>query len=167
MPTYTCAVLTVSDKGSRNERQDTSGPALCEMLLAQGYTVAAQSMVPDRIEAIQGAVRLWIDEQGIDLVVSTGGTGVAPTDVTPEAVRPLFDKEVPGMAEAMRQQSLMKTPHAMLSRGVAGIRGKGLIITLPGSQRAATENLAVVLPALHHAIAKIKGDPADCAEQSA
>ncbi|MFZ5762797.1 MAG: MogA/MoaB family molybdenum cofactor biosynthesis protein [Thermodesulfobacteriota bacterium] len=167
MPTYTCAVLTVSDKGSRNERQDTSGPALCEMLLAQGYTVAAQSMVPDRIEAIQGAVRLWIDEQGIDLVVSTGGTGVAPTDVTPEAVRPLFDKEVPGMAEAMRQQSLMKTPHAMLSRGVAGIRGKSLIITLPGSQRAATENLAVVLPALHHAIAKIKGDPADCAEQSA
>ena len=167
MPTYTCAVLTVSDKGSRGERQDTSGPALCEMLSGHGYTVAAQSMVPDRIEAIQGAVRLWIDEQGIDLVVSTGGTGVAPTDVTPEAVRPLFDKEVPGMAEAMRQQSLMKTPHAMLSRGVAGIRGKSLIITLPGSQRAATENLAVVLPALHHAIAKIKGDPADCAEQSA
>lgn len=167
MPPYTCAVLTVSDKGSRNERQDTSGPALCEMLLTQGYTVAAQSIVPDQIEAIQGAMRTWIDQQGIDLVVSTGGTGVAPTDVTPEAVRPLFDKEVPGMAEAMRQQSLLKTPNAMLSRGVAGIRGKSLIITLPGSQRAATENLAVVLPALAHAIAKIKGDPADCAEQSA
>lgn len=162
MPTYTCAVLTISDKGSRGERQDTSGPALCEMLLAQGYTVTAQVMVPDQIEAIQEAMRLWIDQQEIDLVVSTGGTGVAPTDVTPEAVRPLLDREIPGIPEAMRQQSLLKTPNAMLSRGVAGIRGQSLIITLPGSQRAASENLAVVLPALHHAIAKIKGDPADC-----
>lgn len=164
MPPYTCAVLTVSDKGSRNERQDTSGPALREMLLSHGYTVAAHAIVPDRIEAIQQTMRLWIDQQGIDLIVSTGGTGVAPTDVTPEAVRPLFDKEVPGMAEAMRQQSLLKTPNAMLSRGVAGIRTKSLIITLPGSQKAACENLAVVLPALNHAIAKIKGDPADCAQ---
>ena len=166
MPPYTCAVLTISDKGHRGERQDTSGPALREMLTSHGYAIAAHAIVPDRIEAIQQSLRIWIDQQRIDLIVSTGGTGVAPTDVTPEAVKSLFDREIPGIAEAMRQQSLLKTPNAMLSRGVAGIRGQSLIITLPGSRKAATENLTVALPALAHAIAKIKGDPADCAQHS-
>jgi molybdenum cofactor synthesis domain-containing protein len=164
MTPYTCAVLTISDKGHRGERQDTSGPALREMLTSHGYAIAAHAIVPDRIDAIQEAMVDYIDKQGIDLIISTGGTGVAPTDVTPEAVKSLFDREIPGIAEAMRQQSLLKTPNAMLSRGVAGIRRQSLIITLPGSQKAATENLGAVLPALAHAIAKIKGDPADCAQ---
>ena len=167
MPPYTCAVLTVSDKGSRGERQDTSGPALQEVLTAHHFTVAATAIVPDRIDAIQETLLAWIDQQAIDLVVTTGGTGVAPTDVTPEATRPLLRCEIPGMAEAMRRNSMELTPHAMLSRALTGIRHQSLIINLPGSRKAALENLAVVLPALSHAIAKIKGDPADCGSPGA
>lgn len=161
-PSYTCGILTVSDKGSRGERQDTSGPALVKILTEQGFTVTASHIVPDRQEAIQETVRRWVDEEGVDLVISTGGTGVSPSDVTPEATRPLLDKEIPGIGEAMRQASLLKTANAMLSRGIAGIRKESLIINLPGSEKAARENIAAVLPTLAHAIYKIKGGMKDC-----
>ncbi len=162
MPGYGCGILTVSDKGSRGERQDTSGPALREILAGAGFTVQAYEVVADREEAIAAVLVRWVDELGIDLVVTTGGTGVSPTDVTPEATRPLLHRELPGMAEAMRQASLAKTPNAMLSRGLAGIRAESLIINLPGSERAARENIAVVLPALGHALYKLKGGARDC-----
>ena len=162
MAPYTCAVLTISDKGSRGERQDTSGPALQELLTAHHFTVAAAAVVPDQIDVIQQALLAFIDQQGIDLIVTTGGTGVAPSDVTPEATRLMLHRDIPGIPEAMRSQSLAHTPHAMLSRGIAGSRHQSLIINLPGSKKAALENLAVVLPALPHALAKLKGDPADC-----
>ncbi|MDH4322051.1 MAG: MogA/MoaB family molybdenum cofactor biosynthesis protein [Desulfobulbaceae bacterium] len=163
---YTCGILTVSDKGSRGERQDTSGPCLREILTRQGFTVTAYHIVADQVEAIQEIMRRWVDEEGIDLVVSTGGTGVSPSDVTPEATRPLLDREIPGIGEAMRQTSLLKTPNAMLSRGIAGIRKASLIINLPGSEKAARENIAAVLPTLAHAIYKINGGMKDCSPTS-
>ncbi|MDH3359618.1 MAG: MogA/MoaB family molybdenum cofactor biosynthesis protein [Desulfobulbaceae bacterium] len=160
--TYTCGILTISDKGSRGEREDTSGPCLQEILKEQGFTVAAYTIVPDQEKEIQETMRRWIDEEGIDLVISTGGTGVSPSDQTPEATRPLLDREIPGIGEAMRQASLLKTPNAMLSRGIAGIRKASLIINLPGSEKAARENITAVLPTLAHAIYKIKGGMKDC-----
>jgi molybdopterin adenylyltransferase len=162
MKNYTCAVLTTSDKGSRGEREDTSGPALMEILAARGFTVAAHELVPDRIEDIQRVLLAWIDDRQIDLVVTTGGTGLAPSDVTPEATRPLLEREIPGMAEAMRAASFTKTPHAVMARGLTGSRGQSLIINLPGSRRAALENIEVLLPALPHALDKIKGSTEDC-----
>ena len=163
---YTCGILTISDKGSRGEREDTSGPCLQEILAEQGFTVAAYKIVPDQEKEIQETMRQWVDNERIDLVVSTGGTGVSPSDVTPEATRPLLDKEIPGIGEAMRQASLLKTPNAMLSRGIAGIRKTSLIINLPGSERAARENITAVLPTLAHAIYKIKGGMKDCGSTS-
>lgn len=162
MSQYSCAVLTTSDKGSRGEREDTSGPALRELLTANGFKVATHELVPDRIEDIQRVLTDWIDKRRIDLVVSTGGTGLAPTDVTPEATRPLLEREVPGMAEAMRAASFSKTPHAVMSRGLTGTRGESLIINLPGSRKAALENIEVLLPTLTHALDKIKGSTEDC-----
>ncbi len=159
---FTCAVLTVSDKGAAGQRRDTAGPAVAEMLADQGLTVAATGMVADDEASIRQALCRWIDEQGIDFVVTVGGTGVAPRDVTPEATRAVLHREVPGLAEAMRRASCEKTPHAMLSRGLAGIRGRSLVVNLPGSEKAARENLAVLLPALAHCLAKIKGSAADC-----
>jgi molybdopterin adenylyltransferase len=161
--TYTCGVLTVSDKGARGEREDTAGPLLERLLAENGFRPAAYAVVPDEVEAIGEKVCDWIDRQAIDLVVTAGGTGLSPRDVTPEAVRPLLDREIPGMAEAMRLASMQKTPHAMLSRGVAGSRGRSLIVTLPGSAKAARENLEAVLPALAHALYKLQGGEKDCA----
>ncbi len=161
-PPYSCAILTVSDKGSRGERQDTSGPGLKKILIEQGFEVRAYQIVPDQMEMIQEAMRRWVDDEGIDLIVSTGGTGVSPSDVTPEATRPLLDREIPGIGEAMRQASMLKTANAMLSRGIAGTRKASLIINLPGSEKAARENIAAVLPTLAHAIYKIKGGMKDC-----
>ncbi|MCF6290035.1 MAG: MogA/MoaB family molybdenum cofactor biosynthesis protein [Desulfobacterales bacterium] len=152
----------MSDKGSQGKRRDSSGPAIVEMLEATGLAVIATAIVPDREETIRETLVQWVDHLGLDLVVTTGGTGVAVSDVTPEATRKVLDREVPGISEAMRGASLQKTPHAMLSRGLAGIRKTCLIINLPGSERAARENLAVVLAALPHALAKIRGDEADC-----
>ncbi len=162
MTSYSCAVLTTSDRGSRGERTDTSGPALRELLTAQGFRVAAHDLVPDRIEEIRRVILAWVDIQKIDLVVITGGTGLTPRDVTPEATRPVLDREIPGMAEAMRAASLRQTPHAMMSRGVTGSRGQSLIINLPGSRKAALENIKVLLPCLAHALDKIKGSTEDC-----
>lgn len=153
----------MSDKGARGEREDESGPMLQEMLKDEGYQLRAYQIVPDQIDTITATLKRWVDQEAIDLILTTGGTGVSPTDLTPEAMRNVIDKEIPGMAEAMRAASLLKTPHAVLSRAMAGIRGKSLIINLPGSKRAARENITVLLPALAHALDKIKGDNCDCA----
>lgn len=158
------AVLTISDKGAAGERIDTSGPRVVQVLAEIDAEVEHLEIVPDELPLIEQALRRCADEIGLDLVVTTGGTGVAPRDITPEATRAVLDREIPGMAEAMRMESLRKTPHAMISRALAGVRGRCLIINLPGSPRGAEENLRVVLPALLHAIAKIKGDPSDCAQ---
>jgi len=160
---FSCAVLTMSDKGSRGEREDESGLMLQEMLRDEGYQLRAYKIVPDQIEVIAATLMEWVDHDKIDLILTTGGTGVSPTDLTPEAMRKVIEKEVPGMAEAMRAASLLKTPHAVLSRSMAGIRGTSLIINLPGSKRAAMENIVVLLPALPHALDKIKGSTSDCA----
>ena len=124
--------------------------------------MVAYKIVPDEIAIIRETIRAWADEEKIDLILSTGGTGVSPSDLTPEATRPILDREIPGIGEAMRQASLQKTPNAILSRGIAGIRKNSLIINLPGSKKAARENLEAVLPALAHAIYKIKGGSKDC-----
>lgn len=162
MTSYTGGILTISDKGSRGEREDTSGPQLQAMLSEQGFAVVAYAIVPDEIASIRDTLRAWVDEQEIDLILSTGGTGVSPSDLTPEATRAILDREIPGIGEAMRLASLQKTPNAILSRGIAGIRKQSLIINLPGSKKAARENLEAVLPALQHAIYKIKGGSKDC-----
>jgi molybdopterin adenylyltransferase len=157
------AILTVSDKGSRGERIDQSGPALAVWLHERGVDVAGNLMVPDEQDAIAKILELWSDSGDADLILTTGGTGVAPRDVTPEATLRVLDREVPGFAEAMRAASLAKTPHAMLSRAVCGIRNRTLILNLPGSPAAAVENLEAVWPAVPHAIRKLQGDTEDCA----
>lgn len=159
----TFAVLTLSDKGSRGEREDTSGPYLVDRLQQEGYRLKSYTIIPDEMEMIVRTLIDLVDRQGITLIVTTGGTGVAPTDVTPEAMLQVIEKEVPGMAEAMRAASLLKTPNAVLSRGKVGIRRQSLIVNLPGSLKAARENLEVILPVLRHALEKICGGTADCA----
>lgn len=158
----TGGVITVSDKGSRGERIDLSGREVIRMLTDLDIRITDYEIVPDEKEAIRGKIREYSDTKKLDLVVTTGGTGVSPRDVTPDATLEVLEKELPGMAEAMRRESLKKTPHAMISRAVAGVRGQSLIVNLPGSPRGACENLAVILPALRHAIEKIKGDESDC-----
>lgn len=162
---YTFGVLTLSDKASRGEREDTSGPMLCALLRGEGYVQVEYAVIPDRLELIVEYLLAWVDEKNIDLVLTTGGTGMAPTDVTPEATVQVVQRPVPGIAEAMRQASLAKTPNAVLSRGVAGIRGTSLIINLPGSLKAARENIEAVLAALPHALYKLKGGTEDCGGQ--
>ena len=159
---FTFAVLTVSDKGSQGEREDTSGANLKNIFTEQGYRLAAYDIVPDQAAVIENTLVKWVDQLGVDLIITTGGTGVSPSDVTPEATRKVIDKEIPGMAEAMRQASLLKTPHAVLSRGIAGIKKESLIINLPGSKKAAAENIASVRAAIPHALEKIKGSQVDC-----
>ncbi len=159
---YTFGVLTLSDKGSRGEREDTSGMMLCDLLRSEGYVQQEYEVIADQADLITDRLSSWVDEKEIDLILTTGGTGVAPSDVTPEATLSVIEKQVPGIAEAMRAASLQVTVNAVLSRGVAGIRGNSLIINLPGSKKAARENLEAVLPALQHALYKVKGGKADC-----
>lgn len=156
------AIITLSDKGSKGEREDESGIAIREIVASIGADVLHYEVLPDERPLIVASLSRLADSGTIDLIVTTGGTGVASRDVTPEATRDVIERELPGMAEAMRAESLKKTPHAMISRAVAGIRKQTLIVNLPGSPRAVRENLAVILPALIHAIDKIKGDPSDC-----
>ncbi len=159
---YSCAVVTMSDKGAAGKREDTSGAALQQLLSAQGYILKEYKIVPDQEEVIVETLIDLVDNCGIDLIVTTGGTGVSPTDVTPEAMSRVLEREIPGMAEAMRAESFKKTVHSVISRGKAGIRKESLIINLPGSKKAAVENIEVLLPALPHALEKIKGEPGDC-----
>ena len=159
----TVAVLTLSDKGSKGEREDASGPMIREMLKGIDAEVKYYDILPDEKELIKGK----LIEYGklVDLVLTTGGTGLGPRDVTPEATIEVIDRQIPGIAEAMRIEGLKKTRRAMLSRAVAGVRGKTLIINLPGSPKAVKENLEIILGVLPHAIEKIKGDTSECATQ--
>jgi molybdopterin adenylyltransferase len=156
------SVITISDKGFRGEREDKSGPEITMMLRDIGLNIVETKIIPDEKDQIIKTLIDFADIKGIDLIITTGGTGVSPRDVTPDATLEVIDKEVPGMAEAMRRASVVKTPHAMISRAVVGIRGNSLIVNLPGSPKAARENLAVILPALKHAVEKIRGDDAEC-----
>ncbi len=160
---YRAGILTVSDRGARGEREDVSGKVIAEMLAGVSIEVAAYDIVPDEEDRIAAKIIEFVDVRNLDLVITTGGTGVSPRDVTPDATRRVMDREITGMAEAMRQESARKTPHAMLSRAVAVIRRQSLIINLPGSPKGALENLQAVLPALEHALEKIKGSERECA----
>ena len=153
-------ILTLSDRSSRGERQDSSGPALAGFIQTQGWSVARQSLLPDDESSIREILTTWSDSGDLDVILTTGGTGFSPRDVTPEATRAVLDREAPGLAEAMRAASLKITPHAMLSRIVTGIRGKTLIVNLPGSPKGAVENLQVLIPVLPHAVQLLREDPA-------
>lgn len=159
---FSCAVVTMSDKGAAGLRDDTSGKTLQKILKDEGYILLEYLIIPDKKHIIIKTIKNLIDAKAIDLIVTTGGTGVSPTDVTPEAMCEILDLEIPGMAEVMRAASFAKTPHAVLSRAMAGVRGQSLIVNLPGSEKAARENIEVVLPALPHALEKIKGEKGDC-----
>lgn len=152
-------ILTISDRSSRGLRPDLSGPGLVELVTAQGWTVVQTVILPDDLAAVRDRLSAWANADDLDIILTTGGTGFSPRDVTPEATRLVIDREAPGLAEAMRFESLKVTPHAMLSRAVAGIRGKVLIINLPGSPRAALENLQVILPVLPHAVELLREAP--------
>lgn len=154
------AILTVSDRSSRGERPDASGPALASLVQSQGWDVSLKGIVPDEMDAIKETLLTWSDSGDVDIILVTGGTGFAPRDVTPEAARAVIERLTPGLDEAMRSASLKVTPHAMLSRAVSGIRRRTLIITLPGSPKGATENLQVVLPALEHAVKLLREEDA-------
>jgi molybdopterin adenylyltransferase len=152
-------ILTVSDRSARGERADLSGPALVQVVTARGWKVERTAILADDLAALRETLSAWADEGGLDVILTTGGTGFSERDITPEATRLVIEREAPGLAEAMRFESLKVTPHAMLSRALAGIRGKVLIVNLPGSSKAAVENLQVVLPVLPHAVELLHGDP--------
>ena len=159
----TVGILTMSDKGARGEREDLSGKEIERLVTGLPAEVSAYEVIPDEADVISAKLTEFADERKLDLIVTTGGTGVSPRDVTPEATAAVIERELPGMAEAMRAASLRKTPHAMVSRAVCGIRGSTLIINLPGSPRAVRENLAVVLGSIKHTVEKIKGSTEECA----
>jgi len=162
---YTAAVVTISDKGARGERVDTSGPTLVSMLEGAGWDVVHTSILPDEAEQIKEELIRCSDELGLQLVLTTGGTGFSPRDITPEATRAVVERETPGIPEAMRAESMRITPRGCLSRSAAGIRGRTLIINLPGSEKAARENLAVVLDSVRHGVDMMcSAGSADCAQ---
>jgi molybdenum cofactor synthesis domain-containing protein len=157
------AILVLSDKGSRGERSDTSGPALAQWLGDRGAKIIRTLLIPDEAAQIEETLKIWADSGDLDLIITCGGTGVSPRDVTPEATRRVLDREIPGLGEEMRRASATITPYALLSRAVAGVRKDTLIINLPGSPKGAIENLAAIWPAIPHGLDKIKGNPDDCA----
>jgi len=161
----TVGIITASDKGSRGERQDLSGPAIKEVIEQIDGVVLEYQVLPDDKERLAEAMRSFADEKKLDLIFTTGGTGFSPRDITPEATLAVIDRAVPGLPEAMRAASMIKTPKAMLSRATAGIRGKTLIVNLPGSPRGVRENLEVLLPALPHGIEILRGIGGECGKQ--
>ena len=163
---YTAAVITVSDKGTSGEREDLGGPLVCEILESGGYEVAYTAIVPDERELIGQELIKCADELDIALVMTTGGTGFSPRDVTPEATLAVCTRMTPGIPEAMRAESLKITDRAILARQQAGIRGRTLIVNLPGSPKAARENLGAVLHALGHGLDMLRGEGAECAAVS-
>lgn len=165
MKHYTAAVITVSDKGYRGEREDTSGPALCAVLKERGYEVVYTAMVPDESEMIRAELLKCADEKKLSLVLTTGGTGFSPRDITPEATKAVLERETPGIPELMRAESMKITPRGCLSRSVAGIRGRTLIINLPGSEKAARENILAVIDPVGHGVDMLYTEgSADCAD---
>lgn len=160
---YTAAVITMSDKGSRGERKDTSGPAVRELLTANGWDVVYTNMIPDDFETIKAELVKCTDELGVCLVMTTGGTGFSARDVTPEATLEVCERQVRGIPEAMRAESMKITPMGMLSRAEAGLRGASLIVNLPGSEKAARECLEAVIKPIRHGIDVLRGQSQDCA----
>ncbi len=152
-------ILTISDRSSRGEREDASGPELARLIRAQNWSIAREKILPDEELDIRAILKEWADSGEVDVILTTGSTGFAARDVAPEATRAVIQKDAPGLAETMRAESLKKTPHAMLSRAVAGIRGRTLIINLPGSPNGAVENFQIILPVLPHAAQLLKDDP--------
>jgi len=155
---FRLGILTISDKGWRGQREDKSGQVIRDSLAALDSRVSKYEIVPDEADVIARKLAQWADEDDVDVILTTGGTGLGPRDVTPEATLATVDRIVPGLAETMRAGTLAKTPFAMLSRAVAGVRGKCLIINLPGSPRAVRECLEVVLPAIPHAVEILRGE---------
>ena len=154
----TVGILTISDSSYRGEREDLSGPLLRQMVIEHlEAKVELEAVVPDEVDIIKGTLMVWSDEVGLDLILTTGGTGFGPRDVTPEATKAVIEREAPGLAETMRAKGLEITPHAILSRAVAGIRGHTLIVNLPGSPKAVREDLEAILPAIPHGIELLKG----------
>lgn len=157
------AVLTMSDKGSRGEREDASGQLICEMVKEISGEVITHEVIPDEQNIIEERLKHFADNLKADVIITTGGTGVSPRDITPEATRNVLEKEIPGLAELMRAEGCKKTIRAAISRGLVGIRGRSLIINLPGSPKGVKESLNVILSTIPHVIEKMQGDEAECA----
>ena len=162
---YTAAVITISDKGSRGERVDTSGPNLCEILKSKGFDVVYTNITPDEMDQIKAELVRCADEKQIALVLTTGGTGFSPRDITPEATMAVIERPTPGIPEAMRAESMRITPRGCLSRSAAGIRGRTLIINLPGSKKASQESILAVIDPVEHGLQMLMSEgSADCAK---
>jgi len=162
---YTAAVITISDKGAKGERVDTSGPNLCEILKSKGFDVVYTNIIPDEMDQIKAELVRCTDEKGIALVLTTGGTGFSPRDITPEATMAVIERPTPGIPEAMRAESMRITPRGCLSRSAAGIRGRTLIINLPGSKKASQESILAVIDPVEHGLQMLMSEgSADCAK---
>jgi molybdenum cofactor synthesis domain-containing protein len=159
---FNVAILTVSDRSSTGSRDDASGPALADWLKNKAVSIVAKDIVPDDVEKISSRLMEWSDSGFCELILTTGGTGVSPRDVTPDATSAILDKMIPGFGEMMRLKGIEKTPRAIISRAIAGIRKQTLIVNLPGSPKAALENIESIWDAVPHTIEKILGDPRDC-----